>query len=178
MRAALFAANGIALFAFWAIDRPSNEMTAAMQEWPNVLWFSATLALLAVAVAAFGRMVGGTVGGRTVVRASSLAAVGIAISAIANILEDGFRIEPAFFGFVLGTLIHEVSLLVLGIAIVRGSAGRERLRAIVPAGSMAGFLFFVVAGGPILLATWLVAAAVAVALSRNPQPDPVAGLAA
>ena len=171
MRAGLFAATGIALLAFWAISRPTNEMTAAMQEWPNVLWFSATLILLAVAVATFGRMVGG----RAVTRASLLAAAGVTISSIANVFEDGLRIEVAFFGFVLGALLHEVGLLTLGVVIVRSSSGRRRLLALVPVGSCAGFLLFVVAGGPILLVTWLLAAAAALAPARKPREESVAG---
>lgn len=170
MRAILFAATGIALFAFWAINRPTNEMTAAMQEWPNVLWFSVTLMLLAFAVVAFGRMVGG----RAASRASSLAAAGVAVSSIANVLEDGFRIDAAFFGFVLGTLIHEAGLLALGVVILRGAAGRQRVLALVPAGSVAGFLFFVGAGGPIMLATWFGAAAMNAILGRRVVSAPVA----
>lgn len=163
MRALLFGVTGIALFAYWAIAHPSTELTASITEWPNVLWFSATLMLLAVAVAAFGRMVGG----RTVVRTASLAAAGIAMSSVANVLEDGFRIEPAFYGFILGTLIHVVGMAALVVAILVGSRARERLvLVLIPAGSAAGILLFVVAGGPILLVTWLLAGGWAIAHGR------------
>lgn len=166
-RAFLFAITGVALFAYWSIARPSFEMTASMKEWPTVLWFSATLLLLALALPAFGRMVGG----QQVVRTASIGGFGVGLSSAANILEDGFRIEGFFFAFILGTWIMHVSLLALTIAIARTFHGRSRLLAVVPAGTVAGILLFVVAGGPVMLATWLGAAAAAVLISgRRPIP--------
>lgn len=163
MRALLFAVTGVAFFAFWAIERPTYEMTASMTSWPTVLWFSSTLVLLAVAVFAFGWMVGG----RWVVRLASIAAVGLAVSSVSNVLEDGFRIEAAFFGFVLGMLTQQVALAALTLVIARTASGRDRLLAVVPAGTVAGILLFVVAGGPLMLATWLIAAGAAVASARR-----------
>ena len=166
-RSVLFAVTGILLFMFWVVARPSFEMTASMTEWPNVLWFSATLLCLAVAVVVFGRMVGG----RTVVRLASIAGAGIGLSSIANIFEDGFGIDAFFFAFVLGTLILDVALVALAIVIARASRGRDRLLAIIPAGTVSGVFLFVPAGGPLMLMTWLGAAAVAVRMSgRTPAP--------
>ena len=159
-RSLLFAFTGILLFLFWVIARPSSEMTASMTEWPNVLWFSATLLSLAIALPVFGRMVGG----RPVVRLASIAGAGVGLSSAANIFEDGFRIDAFFFAFILGTLILDVALLALTIVIARTVPGRYRLLAGIPAGTVAGILFFVVAGGPIMLITWLAAAAAAVML--------------
>jgi hypothetical protein len=62
----------------------------------------------------------------------------------------------------LGTLILDVTLLALTIVIARTFPGRYRLFALIPAGTVAGILFFVAAGGPIMLVTWLAAAAAAV----------------
>jgi hypothetical protein len=156
-RSILFALAGILFFVFWLVARPSFAATASMQEWPNVLWFSATLLSLAVALPVFGRMVGG----RSVVRLASIAGAGVGLSSIANIFEDGLRIDGFFFVFVLGTLILDVTLLALTIVIARTFRGRDRLLAIIPAGTVAGILLFVVAGGPIMLITWLGAATVA-----------------
>ena len=156
-RSLLFVLTGGAFFAFWAVSHPSFEATASMTEWPNVLWFSATLLFLAVALPVFGRMVGGP----TVVRLASIAGLGIGWSSVANVFEDGFGIDGFFFAFVLGLLTMEVSLLALTIVIARTAAGQNRLLAFIPAGTLAGILLFVVAGGPIMLVTWLVAAVVA-----------------
>lgn len=155
LRALLFALTGVALFVFWAGTHPSFEMTASMKEWPQVLWFSATLFVLAIALPVFGRMVGG----RSTVRLASIGGAGIGLSSVANIFEDGFGIDAAFFGFVAGTLILNVSMIVLVIVIARTMPGRSGLLALVPLGTVTGILLFVVAGGPIMLVTWLGAAA-------------------
>jgi hypothetical protein len=46
-RALLFALTGSALFVIW-VAGPGVQETDLMQLWPNVLWFSATLLVLAV----------------------------------------------------------------------------------------------------------------------------------
>jgi hypothetical protein len=162
-RSLLFVLTGVLFFVYWVVARPSFEMTASMTEWPHVLWFSATLLSLAVALPVFGRMVGG----RSVVRLASLAGAGVGLSSIANVFEDGFRIEAFFFAFILGTLILDVALLVLTVVVARTSPGRYGLLAVIPAGTLAGILLFVVAGGPIMLVTWLAAAAAAVLTTRR-----------
>jgi hypothetical protein len=154
----LFALTGIALFAYWALARPSLGMTSWMREWSHVLWFSATLLLLAGALVTFGRMVGS----RQVVGVATLAGAAIALSSLANVIEDGFRVDAAFFLFILGTLIGLIALLALAVTITRTGSDRSRLLALVPAATMAGLLLFVPSGGPILLITWLVAAGLAV----------------
>ena len=128
-----------------------------MTEWPFVLWFSATLLLLAVALPVFGRMVGG----RSTIGLATIGAAGAALSSIANVIEDGFRVDAAFLAFVGGSLILIVSLLGLTIWIARAAPRATRFLAIVPAGTVTGFLLFVAAGGPILLVTWLAAAVAA-----------------
>ena len=170
-RSLLFALAGILLFVFWAVARPSSEMTASMTEWPNVLWFSATLLSLAVALPVFGRMVGGP----QVVRLASIAGLGVGLSSVANIFEDGFRIDGFFFAFILGTWTLHIALLALTIVIARSFPGRYRLLAVIPAGTVAGILLFVVAGGPVMMATWLGAATAAVLMSgRTPIPAALA----
>ena len=171
-RALLFAGTSIALFLFWAVAKPTFAATVSMTEWPNVLWFSATLLTLAVALPVFGRMVGG----RWVVRLATIAGTGVGLSSVANVFEDGFHIDAAFFGFVLGTGIMEISLIALTVVIVRTIPGRDRLLAFVPAGTVAAILLFVVAGGPLMLVTWLAAAGAAIVLARRrPRGDPRPG---
>jgi len=166
-RPLLFALTGVALFAFWLLARPSFEASASMKEWPNVLWFSATLLSLAVALPVFGRMVGGP----RVIRWASIAGAGVGLSSVANIFEDGFRIDAFFFAFILGTMTLNVALLALTVVIARTFRGRYRLLAIIPAGTVVGILLFVFAGGPVMLVTWLGAATGAVLMSgRTPTP--------
>jgi hypothetical protein len=64
-------------------------------------------------------------------------------------------------------LTQQVALAALTLVIARTASGRDRLLAVVPAGTVAGILLFVVAGGPLMLATWLIAAGAAVASARR-----------
>lgn len=173
-RALIFALTGIANFAFWFVTKPSTQMTASMTEWPNVLWFSGTLLALAVSLVVFGRMMGG----RLVVRLAGMAAAGVSLASAANIVEDGFRVEGAFFAFIVGTLILDVALLALTVVVARTSAGQDRLLALVPAGTLVAILLFVVVGGPLMLVTWLGAAAAALILARQQASSQVDAAAA
>jgi hypothetical protein len=144
LRAVLFALTGIAFFVFWAVAHPSFEMTASMTEWPQVLWFSATLFVLALALREFGLMVGGARVGRW----AGIAGAGAGLSSVANIFEDGFGIDAAFFGFIAGTLT------------------------LVPIGTVIGIVLFVVVGGPVMLVTWLGAAGAAATVAPPRAPIP------
>jgi hypothetical protein len=160
-RAVLFALTGLVFFTFWFVAKPSFETSPAQGEWPNVLAFSAMILTLAFAVPQFAQLVGG----RIAIRASRAVAVGAVLSSAANIFEDGFKMEWAFFAFVAGLAIIELSLLVLAIVLV-ARAGQRHF-ALVPAGTIAGIVFFVIAGGPLMLVTWLLAAGFALAPARN-----------
>lgn len=163
VRALLFAGTGVAWFTLWFVAGPSPT-TASMQEWPSVIWFSATLLTLALALVTFGRMVGG----RSVMRLATIAAAAAGVMSVVNIVEDGFRVEAAFYAFVLGLLILDVVLGGLALAIARTEAGRRRLLAAIPAATLAAILFPPV-GGPLMLGAWLAASAVALApVVRHP----------
>ena len=99
MRASLFALTWVASFAYWAVVKPTSDMTASMMEWPQVLAFSTVLFLLAIALPVYGRMVGG----RWVARLSLVAGSGMALSSIANVVEDGLHVEWAFLVFVVAS---------------------------------------------------------------------------
>jgi hypothetical protein len=158
-RAMLFAGTGVAWFAFWFATDPAHQTVASMQQWPNVLSFSAVLLLLAVALVTFGR----SLGGRWVVRFTILAAAAAGAASIANIVEDGFRVEAAFFAFVLCLLVIDGALALLSVTILRSAAGRQRLLALVPAATLVAILLFPFVGGPVMLAAWLAASAAALA---------------
>ena len=87
------------------------------------------------------------------------------LGSVANMLEDGFKLEWAFFAFVLGTLIMHIGLLALAVALVTRASRRHF--AFVPFGTSAAILLYVAAGGPKMLVTWLVAAALALAPAQN-----------
>ena len=74
----------------------------------------------------------------------------------------------AFFVFVLGTGALGLGLVALTAAIATAAHGTGRLTALVPAGTLAAILFYVHAGGPVMFATWLAAAAFAVATTGRP----------
>lgn len=169
-RALLFALTGVAFFVFWVGTHPSFEMTPSMTQWPQVLWFSATLFVLAIALPVFGRMVGG----RSIVRLSSIAGAGIGLSGVANIFEDGFGIDAAFIGFVAGTMILNVALIILVVVMARTMPRRCGVWALIPLGTVTGIVLFVVAGGPVMLVTWLGAAVAAVTIARHQGPIPAA----
>ncbi len=162
-RAALFALTGFAFLAYWVVANPSFEATASQGEWPHVLGFSGALLTLAVALPVFGRMVGG----RWVTRLSLVAGSGVALSSVANVFEDGLRIEWVFFVFILGEMINLVALVILSLLIAWTGRGLYRLLALVPAGTIAGVILFVVGGGVIMFVTWLAAAAIALAMSTR-----------
>ena len=166
LRALLFAGTGVAWFTFWYVTG-SDESIASMQEWPRVIWFSATLLVLALALLTFGRMVGG----RSVIRWATIAAATAGVMSVVNIFEDGFRVEALFYAFVLGLLILDVALGGLALAIARTVAGRRRLLAAIPAAVLAAILF-PPAGGPPMLGAWLAASAVALR-DETPPPKPI-----
>jgi len=163
MRAAFFALVGVAFFAFWVLADPSYEETASQSEWKWVLTFSGVLLLLAFALPMLAQLVGEPV----LFRVSLVPAAGVALSSFANIVEDGLQVEWFFYVFVLGSAIQLLGNLALTAAVAFVGRGRRRYLAIVPAGTVAAIILFVVAGGLIMLATWLTAAAFALALRRS-----------
>jgi hypothetical protein len=164
VRSAVFALTGIHSLAYWLTIRPSAEVTDAQGQWPQVLWFSAMLLILGLAVLVFGRMVGT----ESVLRWATFAFAAIGLASLINIVEDGFRVEYAFLFFILSTLIFDLALIAMATVIAWTARGRSRLLAVVPAGTLAGILFFVTAGGPILLVTWLTVAVAALTITPRP----------
>jgi len=163
LRSALFALVGVAFFAHWVVFDPSYEETASQSEWSHVLEFSGVILLLAIAIPTLAQLVGG----RLAFRVSLVAAAGATLSSVANIFEDGLQLSWVFFVFILGTAVLQLGLLALTGVIAFSGRGGYRLLALVPAGTIAAIILFVVAGGPIMLATWLTAAMLALP-TRSP----------
>ncbi len=168
MRPALFALVGVSFLAHWVIADPSYDVSETQDDWPYVLGFSAAIGSLAIALPLCGKLVGG----RGVFRVSLVPAAGAALDSVANIFEDGLGMEWVFFVFVLGSAIMLLGLLALTIVTAYVGHGAYRLLALVPAGTMLGIIAYVVAGGPILLVTWLGAAVVALALPARQTAQP------
>jgi MFS family permease len=167
IRFALFALVGIAFFVYWLLADPSYEEKVTQSEWRNVLGFSSVILLFALAVPILARLDGR----RLAFRTSLVAAAGAALSSIANIFEDGLHMGWVFLFFAVGAGLMLLGLLVLTFVFLLDARGRFRLLALVSAGSIAGILTFVAAGGPIMLTTWLTAAALALILPiRSPKP--------
>ncbi len=160
MRFAFFTLTGVLFFGHWLLADPSFEVTEAITDTKYVLLFSAALLTLALALPVFGRMLGG----RWVLRLSLLAGAGAAVGSLANIVEDGFDMGWAFWGFILSLLIINPALVALTVVIASTARGGDRLLALIPAGALAAIIFYVHSGGPLMLATWLAAATVALVL--------------
>ncbi len=165
---ALFILTGVANFAYWAIADPGFEESSTQTEWPYVLGFSGAILCLAVALPVYAQLVGG----RDVVRVSLIPAVAFAVGSLVNVVEDGLGVDGAFLGFVLTTAVGLLGLLALSVIVASHGRGGRRLLALVPAATIAGIIAYVAAGGPIMLATWLAAAALAPTLRRRPPTQP------
>ncbi len=133
-----------------------------------MLVFSGVLLAFAVALPVYGRMVGG----RWVLRLSLVAGAGAALGSVANIFEDGFGIGWVFFVFILGMAIIDLALLGMTVVIARTGHGSNRLLALIPAATVAAIIFNVLAGGVIMLVTWLAAAALALHTRASAQVAP------
>lgn len=165
LAAALFAFVGVAFLLHWVLADPGFEASDTQDDWRYVLGFSAALLSLAVALPMFAQFVGR----RGVLEVSLVAAAGAALTSAANIVEDGLHMGWAFFVFVLGTGALGLGLVALTALIATAAHGTGRLTALVPAGTLAAILFYVHAGGPVMFATWLAAAALVVATTGRPR---------
>jgi hypothetical protein len=74
--------------------------------------------------------------------------------------------------FVACSAITILGLLGLTIAIALPDRGTRRLLALIPTATLAAIILYVIAGGPLMLATWLAAAAAALALPNRSSVRP------
>ena len=165
IRVALFSLVGVLFMSLWLRYPPTYGQSDSQSDWHLVLGFSAGLLCLAFALPMFAQLVGS----RRAFRASLVPASGAVLGSVSNVLEDGLQIGWAFWGFILSLAIIDLGLLALTGVIAFVSRGGHRLLGVVPATTLAGVTFYVAAGGILMLAAWLAAAALALAL-----PTPVA----
>jgi hypothetical protein len=159
-RAALFALVGLVFFLHWTLADPSYEVSESQDDWSFVLGFRAAILLLGFAIPVFAQLVGR----RLVFRMSLIPAGGAILASLSNLLEDGLHMDWAFFGFVLGSAIILLGLLAPTGAIALGGRDSHRYSSLIPAGTMAALIFYVTAGGILMLATWLAASSVVLVL--------------
>ena len=165
-RVALFILVAVLFIAHWVIADPGFEESATQTQWPFVIFFSAALLALALALPVYSKVV---VQGPAL-RSATVAGVGAGLSSVANVIEDGFGVDAAFFGFVAGAAILIVALACFAaITLYRGITPRRRL-AVVPVGTVAGQVLYVFAGGPIMFATWMLAAAFTLLMWKREGP--------
>jgi hypothetical protein len=98
---------------------------------------------------------------------SFIAAGGAALASVSNVVEDGLGREWAFFVTAFGAGLLLIGLTGLAAALYFGRRGYFRLLALIPMGTIGAVLLYVVAGGPLMLVTWSVAALLAVVVPRD-----------
>ena len=160
IRAALFTLVGVLFMTLWLRYPPTYGPSDSQSDWHLVLGFSAGLVCLAFALPMFARLVGS----RDAFRVSFVSAGGAVLGSVSNILEDGLQMGWAFWGFILSLAIFDLGLLALTGVITFVARGGLRLLALVSATTLAGLTFYVAAGGILMLAAWLGAATLAIAL--------------
>jgi hypothetical protein len=163
IRALFFASVGVLAVLYWQAADPGSEGWGKEDDWPYVVWFSAMLLSLAVAVPAAARLAGGS----AIFRTSLIPAGAMLLSGVANIIEDGLNVDAASLAYVTGAALMLPGLLALTAVVVCSADGARRLLAIAPAGTVAGFVFLAQAGGVLLLVTWLAVGALALALGER-----------
>ena len=122
--AAFLVALGVGVWLHWSITDPSFDTTEAQSAWQHVLGFSALVLGLAVGAAVLGRTLSQTTAVRRL--AQILITTGV-LSAVTNVVEDGFGVDAAFFAFALLIGIQLLALVGLAIALGLSVRGSRRL---------------------------------------------------
>jgi len=143
MRSWIVIATGIgwAGLAWQVLFDPSYVVPPRAGDWFSVLFFSLVLLLTAVALPMLAR----PSGSRAATRIAYVAAAAFALASVVNVIEDGFRVEEAFLGFVAALLVIDVSLAAMTIVLL------PRVAALVPAAMLATILILNPFGGGFLV---------------------------
>jgi hypothetical protein len=171
-RVALFMFVGVTwcVRSLQAFADPDFQDPVSALDWFAVLSFSAALFGLACALPLFAQLIGG----RAVLGASLVPAVGSALSGLSNLLEDAFQIGFAFWFFVASTALTMLGFLGFTVAVAVMGRGRRRFSAAVPAVTLVGILLFESGGGLLILGAWLVAAAITLGRPSLTSPQTAA----
>jgi hypothetical protein len=144
------AAAGVLPLAYWLVADLSRDETSQQHDWFFVLLFSAVLLAIGLGMLTIASQLASTAAIRTAI----FLGVVLTAASLTNIVEDGFRVEPAFLVFVAELVFLLLGCLVLALLILVGEHGSGRLWAAVPIATILGILLFVELGGPLLAVTW------------------------
>ena len=159
-RATLFAVTGVLWLvrSLVSFTDPAFTDPETAWDWFAVLTFSAALAALAIALPVFARFVGG----RVVFAVALVPAVGAAIGALGNLVEDGM--QQAWAGdwlYLPGVVLVPPGLAAFTVVVFVSQQGAKRTYAAVPALTLIGALLLERGGGAAVLIAWLGAAVLA-----------------
>ena len=171
-RAALFTFVGVAwcVRSLQSFADPEYTDPGTVSDWFAVLSFSVALFAVAFALPLLAQYTGG---GRAVVRVSLIPAAGAAIAGLSNILEDALQLEFAGLFYGVGAAITGLGLIAFTLAIAVAGRGRRRLLAAISLATLIGWSLFESGGGVLVLAAWLVAAAIAVQATQRAKAQAV-----
>lgn len=161
--AALFVITGLlwTIHSLIVVADGASRDPPPVGDWSRVLLFSAAIASFALAIRAFARMVGG----RVATRVAYAVTAGALLASVANVFEDGFGVDAAFWPFVVGTVVIVPGLALLTTLVA--FRGRSRVLAVVPGACLLDILFLhPVGGGVLTLLAWLFAAAESIRRTR------------
>lgn len=149
---------------------PEYTDPETVSDWFAVLSFSAALFAVAFALPLLAEYTGG---GLAVVRVSLIPAVGAACAGLGNVLEDALQLGFAGWFYGVGGAITGLGLIAFTLAIAVAGRGRRRLIAAIPLATLIGWSTFESGGGVLVLAAWLVAAAIAVQATQRAKAQAV-----
>ena len=149
---------------------PAYTEPGTVSDWFAVLSFSAALFAVAFALPLLAHYTGG---GLAVRRISLIPAVGAAIAGLGNLLEDALQLGFAGWFYGAGAAITGLGLIAFTVAIAVAGRGRRRLLAAIPLATLIGWSLFESGGGVLVLAAWLVAAAIAAQATRRARAQAV-----
>lgn len=166
MRPALYAFVGVVwcVRSLQSFTDPAYTDPETVSDWFAVLSFSVALFATAVAMPMLAQDAGG---GRTLARVSFVPAAGAALAGFGNLLEDALQLGFAGWLYAVGAGGVGLGLIVFTLAITVAGRGRRRLYAAVPLATLIGWTLFESGGGVLILAAWLVAAAIAAQAIRR-----------
>ena len=153
---------------------PEYTDPGTVSDWFAVFSFSVALLATAVALPLLARSTGG---GQAVLRVSLIPATGAAIAGLGNIIEDALQVGFAGWIYGIGAGLMGLGLIVFTLAIAVAGRGRPRLFAAIPLATLVGWSLFESGGGVLILAAWLVAAALAAQSAQRAKAPAVSASA-
>ena len=165
-RATLFSLVGVGFLLHWIRQESGWRPRLPSSEPEVVVAFTALLLAHGLALWQFGAIVPD----RRVRRAASALGVAAAVCAVANVLEDGYGVESAFFLFIAATLVLLLGQFLLAVVVLRTTG--SWLLASTPGLSGLALALYPPLGGPLMLCAWGLAAVSVCRRTAPPGPRP------